>query len=306
MSYTRRQWAIDFLHALGNPAPNEATIDFVAGWTAMETSAGGGASYNLLNTEQQAAGSWNFNSAGVQNYPTYSEGVETNAHVLENGLYGPLLQALATNDTTALGLNGQPPSSGVQRSLTNWVKGPGYAQIDGSYVNGVVSLAHSSSVPGQTFPGSPGSVSTASPPAGGGSSSSSGGGGFSPQVRTDQGYTTSTTTTSSPPPNPIANFPILGGIYQAGLNTGQALNTAAGIPQAIGDAEQNLVSTAAKVFQSLLLVVVAVVLVVVGLVLLFKPEAEAAAGAAGDQVQAARERPLKAARAVGVEAAGAT
>lgn len=168
MTYTRRQWATDLLHAIGNVSPDPATVDFVAGWTAMETTEGSGAQYNLLNTEQQAPGSTNFNPAGVQNFPTYTEGIQTNAQVLENGLYNPLLVALQTNDRTALGLNGAPPSYGVQRSLTNWVKGPNYQSIDTSYVNGVIGEAEATGVPGQTFPDA--------------SSSAGNGAGFAPQV----------------------------------------------------------------------------------------------------------------------------
>ena len=126
--YTRQQWAVDLLHAIGNTNPMQSVVDWVVSWTKLETKTGGGASYNLLNTTQQMPGSTNFNNlgggVGVQNYPTYSEGIAANAKVLMNGTYQGLLTALQQNDINSLGFGGgQSVSSGVQSGLNRWCSG---------------------------------------------------------------------------------------------------------------------------------------------------------------------------------------
>ncbi len=122
-TYTRQQWATEFLHALGNANPSQAVINWVTGWTAFETASGSGANYNLLNTEQGATGSSSFNSAGVQNYTSFQQGASTNASVLsQNSNYSALLQALQSNNEQALGIGGSP-STGVQQGLNYWCKG---------------------------------------------------------------------------------------------------------------------------------------------------------------------------------------
>src|SRR5262252_6067114 len=120
MSYTRQQWASDFLAAIGNTAPDPLVINWVVGWTRYETSAGAGAAYNLLNTTQTEPGSTPFNSVGVQNFTSYTQGVQANAHVLENGLYPDLLAALAHNDVAEL----SAPSAAIRNELSTW--GTGY------------------------------------------------------------------------------------------------------------------------------------------------------------------------------------
>jgi len=120
MAFTRQQWAIDFLKALGNPNPSQAVIDWVVGWTVHETATGGGARYNLLNTTERTSDSSFFNilspGFGVQNYATYVEGVEENAHVLGEGFagYNALKNALITNNISAL------QSSAVSQGLATW------------------------------------------------------------------------------------------------------------------------------------------------------------------------------------------
>ena len=123
--YTRQQWATDLLHAIGNTNPMQSVVDWVVSWTKLETKTGGGASYNLLNTTQLMPGSTSFNNlgggVGVQNYPTYSEGIAANAKVLMNGTYQGLLTALQQNDINSLGFGGgQSVSPGVQSGLNRW------------------------------------------------------------------------------------------------------------------------------------------------------------------------------------------
>jgi hypothetical protein len=118
ISYTRAQWATDLLKAIGNSNPSLKTIYWVVGWTDYESSAGG-AAYNLLNTTQRMPGGWDFNSVGVQNYTSYSQGIKANAIVLENGYYPTLLAALQSNDLSSLA---SPPAS-IQSELGTWGTG---------------------------------------------------------------------------------------------------------------------------------------------------------------------------------------
>lgn len=185
MAFTREQWARDFLAALGNPSPSQATVDWVVGWTVHETSTGGGAQFNLLNTTEQASGSTFFNylnpqhTFGVQNYPSYSEGINENARVLgENfGGYAALKDALVQNNTVAL--NG--PSSGVRQGLTTWCGGCGYGvgfqQIGAAHRNDSFSYGSASGGGGGV-----GSYLALGSGSGGGGGGSSGGGNIFSQL----------------------------------------------------------------------------------------------------------------------------
>lgn len=119
MAFTRKQWALDFLHALGNPSPSEGTVNFVLGWTRAETGGGQGSRFNLLNTTQWAPGATNYNDVGVKNYVSYQQGINANVQTLRNGLYPSLLNALLTNNHAALGASGTP-SQGVLNNLSTW------------------------------------------------------------------------------------------------------------------------------------------------------------------------------------------
>ncbi len=128
MSYTRAQWSTAFLQALGNQNPASAIIQWVASWSRFETTAGGGAAYNLLNTEQKASGSTNFNKAGVQNFISFVQGTQTNARVLANGLYPNLLTALKFNLAAPLGI-GSAPNSAINGEIKTWGTGATASQI---------------------------------------------------------------------------------------------------------------------------------------------------------------------------------
>jgi murein DD-endopeptidase MepM/ murein hydrolase activator NlpD len=125
MAYTREQWAVGFLHAIGNTNPSQNTINWVVNWTQAETLTGKGASYNLLNTTQGLSGSTQFNNIGVQNYTSFAQGIQANASTIKNGLYGALYNALLTNNERALGYGGSP-SSQVMLNLSTWCGGCGY------------------------------------------------------------------------------------------------------------------------------------------------------------------------------------
>lgn len=130
MSYSREQWAIAFLNGIGNNHPSQNVINWVINWTAAEgSSVGGQGNYNLLNTTQTMPGSTNFNNLGggigVQNFTSFSQGVQANDMVLENGLYPDLLNSLRNNDESSLGFGGSP-SSGVMKDLNTWCGHCGY------------------------------------------------------------------------------------------------------------------------------------------------------------------------------------
>ena len=135
-SLNKRQWSIDFLHAIGNPSPSEVCIDFVHAWEEMESGAEdfSPANFNPLNTTQRMPGSTNFNSAGVQNFPNYEEGIQANEIVLKNGLYPTLMGVLSSNQdarTTNFEL--------ISEDLSVWVSGR-RTPVDSSYVNGIVTI----------------------------------------------------------------------------------------------------------------------------------------------------------------------
>lgn len=147
MSYTRQQWALAFLAALGNTHPTQPVVDWVVGWSVHETTTGQGATYNLLNTTQRAAGSTQFNGVGVQNFTSFAQGVQTNALVLHQNFvgYSSLLQALRNNDIASL----SAPAPGVQTGLKTWCGGCGY----GVGFQGLGAVHRNDQFPGQASGG---------------------------------------------------------------------------------------------------------------------------------------------------------
>jgi hypothetical protein len=86
----RETWAKDLLRTLGMPVSNENVRAIVAWEQAEGTSAG----YNPLATTQSSPGATDFNSVGVKNYSSYSDGIDATVKTLTNGLYDPILAAL--------------------------------------------------------------------------------------------------------------------------------------------------------------------------------------------------------------------
>lgn len=121
MSFSRGQWAQDFIKAIGGN-PSQISIEFVCGWSYFEipSMTNNTPKYNLLATTQNAQGATNFNSVGVKNYTSYDQGVQANASTLKNGLYNDLLNALINNNETLL----KNPSSAMISQLNKW--GTGY------------------------------------------------------------------------------------------------------------------------------------------------------------------------------------
>lgn len=124
MSYTRQQWATDLLRALGNPSPDQNTVNWVIGWTDYETAPGQSASYNLLNTTLGAPGASNYNSVGVKNYSSYQQGIQANAATLEGGYYPSLLADLRSNNIADLINN-----PAVTQQIATWGTHKSGAQI---------------------------------------------------------------------------------------------------------------------------------------------------------------------------------
>jgi LysM repeat protein len=126
MTYTREQWAEGMLHALGNASPTSGIIEWVVAWTRFETTSGQGAAYNLLNTTGTAPGSTDFNhlsdGIGVQNFPSFAEGVATNARVLHLPYYPVLCDALLRNVPMLLSA-GWSEQIAINRELETWGTG---------------------------------------------------------------------------------------------------------------------------------------------------------------------------------------
>jgi surface antigen len=125
MTYTRQQFCVSLLGALGNNNPTQSVVSFMIGWSLEESghNLSNAARYNLWNTTQRAAGSTTYNSVGVQNYASFAQGIQANAATLNNGLYPNLVSALRTNNVAALGLTGGQVSGAIAGDLSVWVNG---------------------------------------------------------------------------------------------------------------------------------------------------------------------------------------
>lgn len=112
---------VALLKGLSFPSDNAHLVGPLAwawaegGWEHNE------ATYNPLNTTQQAPGSHSINSVGVQAYATEAQGVLATMTTLENGRYPTILAAMENGDPGALadGLASEPwgTSADTMRSL---------------------------------------------------------------------------------------------------------------------------------------------------------------------------------------------
>jgi hypothetical protein len=97
-SYTPQSWAPAFLAAAGEPvtACNER---FVLAWENAEGGAwSNSATDNPLNSTLPEPGSRSINSAGVQAYTSWQQGLEADAATLHNGNYPGILSALSAGN----------------------------------------------------------------------------------------------------------------------------------------------------------------------------------------------------------------
>jgi cell wall-associated NlpC family hydrolase len=95
----RAAFAAAYLTRIAAPT-SPANLTFLTAWMTAESGPDTGsptlsaARYNPLNTTRPAPGSWPFNSAGVQNYPTLDVGVTASADTTLAPPYAGLLAAL--------------------------------------------------------------------------------------------------------------------------------------------------------------------------------------------------------------------
>ena len=123
---TREQWATELLRAVGAPVCSNNLVSLVTWQTAENTTA----AWNPLATTQPAAGTTDFNSVGVKNYPSPAAGIAATVATLREGYvtqeYGWILYRLAAcadPDVTAGAIN-----------QSNWCRGC----AGGAYVTGLV------------------------------------------------------------------------------------------------------------------------------------------------------------------------
>ncbi len=142
-TYTRQDWAIGLVNDLGNVVVvDPAIINWVAAWTTFE-SAAGEKGFNLLKTIQTMPGSTPIpgNSAGVQIYQSFADGVHANRMVLQQKNFGALGHALKTNDKNALGMTGgilgtdvnlqlSQPASDISSEIKLWNGNGVYSAYD--------------------------------------------------------------------------------------------------------------------------------------------------------------------------------
>lgn len=84
------QWANDLLSRLGMPRTAE-NVKAIVAWQQAE---GTRARFNPLATCQGYPNATQFNSVGVKNYATYTDGLVATIKALRNGRYGNVLAAL--------------------------------------------------------------------------------------------------------------------------------------------------------------------------------------------------------------------
>lgn len=122
--FTRNDWSLYLLSAMGNQSPSQTVISFLNGWSASETLADSGATFNLLNTTEPWPGTTNFNSVGVKNYSSWNDGIQATVATLRNGYYPELEEALRINLDGVL----SPPSPEILANLHTWCGGCGYGK----------------------------------------------------------------------------------------------------------------------------------------------------------------------------------
>ena len=118
-SSSETSWIDSLLVKLDDPQ-SSADVDSIADWISKETvgwppqDQGGVVVNNPLNTTQPEPGSRDYNSGGVQVYPSLAVGLQGTYDTLVNGRYGDILSRLRS---------GQGLRSGASAGLSTWSHG---------------------------------------------------------------------------------------------------------------------------------------------------------------------------------------
>lgn len=97
---TRADYAQGVLQGLGI-VPGEANFDLLISVQSFEDS---NAANNPLDTTLPEIGATDFNTTGVKNYPTFSEGIQATVATLNEGRYAQFRDVLRGDDTTAMAM----------------------------------------------------------------------------------------------------------------------------------------------------------------------------------------------------------
>ena len=100
------------LQKIGAPVTNN-NLSILLYWAQHE---GGKASYNSLNTTMKAAGTTDYNSAGVKNYPDAQTGINATAKTLLLSYYRPIVEALRANKSISYYYGNQD----IIKALKTW------------------------------------------------------------------------------------------------------------------------------------------------------------------------------------------
>lgn len=144
MAVTAKQWADDLLGSL-KIKPTQPDEQFIENWLPREgTKAVNNPMATTLGSAQSGVsvpGSTNFNSAGVQNYPTYASGLGATASTLKESRYSAITGALASGNPYTYGNQGA-----LESEFATW-SGSGYSSVTSGTSPNYVSpgLANSSS-----------------------------------------------------------------------------------------------------------------------------------------------------------------
>ncbi len=135
MIINKAQWAVDWLHLVGNPNPSDTLKLFVHAWEIRESGWAdkSPSAFNPLNTEHHMLGSTDYNPAGVQNFLTYQDGLQANRDALYDGNYPTLSYVLKNNLDTML--TGHDPF--MMGDLSMWVKGN---RADSQYADSIFAV----------------------------------------------------------------------------------------------------------------------------------------------------------------------
>lgn len=126
MAVSAKQWASDLLGSLGDKAtgPDE---QFIENWLPREgTAAVNNPMATTLGSAQSGVsvpGSTNFNSEGVQNYPTYASGLGATKSTLQEPRYSAIAAALKSGNPYTY-----PNQGALESEFTTW-SGSGYTGV---------------------------------------------------------------------------------------------------------------------------------------------------------------------------------